>query len=142
MIVEVVTRHRGRRVGTGRVRNVVRICSRSLLPAGSVISIAFLNDTEMAEINEWYKGRSGTTDVLSFPLGMDCRNKNWYGEILISLDRAYRQAREKGVSMTDEVVRLLIHGMVHLSGRRHRDRKSFKEMRRIELGLLLKCLSV
>lgn len=141
-MVEVVTRHRGRRVRKDRVKDVVKLCSRSLLPAPYVISVAFLDDGEMAEINEEFKGRIGATDVLSFPLGTDDCDKKWYGEILISLDRAYRQASDKGVSIMDEVVRLLIHGIVHLSGRGHRDRKSFREMRKIELGLLLKCLSV
>lgn len=139
MKVEVIVRHRNRRVGLRRVRDVVKRCSALMLPR-SVVSVAFLGDQEMAEINEAYTGRPGTTDVLSFPLGIGAGSRRWHGEVLISLDRASSQARAKGVLLIHEVIRLLIHAMVHLRGLDHHDKKGFREMRRVEFGLLLKCL--
>lgn len=111
-----------------------------MLPDSSNLSVAFLADDEMISINEQYTGRSGTTDVLSFQLGRGKFDKKWYFEILISLDRAFRQASEKGLKLTDEVIRLIVHAMVHLSGYDHHDKKSFKEMRKVEFKLLLESL--
>lgn len=105
-----------------------------------MVGVAFLSDREMTGINEKYTGRRGATDVLSFPLGRDLRGGIWSGEILISLDRAARQAKEKGVTLTNEVIRLLVHAMVHLGGHDHYDPDGFLGMRRLEFELLLRCL--
>jgi probable rRNA maturation factor len=118
----------------------IRKCAPSLLPPRPTVSVAFLNDREMTSVNEAYTGREGSTDVLSFPLGEDEGSRSWCGEVLISLDRAYKQSKEKDVSLIQEVIRLLIHALVHLGGLDHYDKKGFKEMRRMEFQLLLKCL--
>lgn len=137
----VTNHHRRMRVPEGKVRGVIKKCAAgALIPSGSVISIAFLDDEEMAGVNEKYTGRRGATDVLSFPLKRDAYDRRWHGEILISLDRAKRQAKEKGVLLLHEVTRLLIHALAHLSGLGHYDQDGFREMRRVEFGLLLKCL--
>lgn len=141
MAMALVTNHHRRMRVPGRaVRGVIKRCAGKLVPSGSVISIAFLDDKEMTRVNERYTGRRGATDVLSFPLGKDARDRRWHGEILISLDRAKRQAKEKGVLLIQEVTRLLIHALAHLSGLGHYDQDGFREMRRVEFGLLLKCL--
>lgn len=128
------------RVPHARIRGVIRKCAEKLLPPAPVVSVALLGEREMTSINEAYTGRRGTTDVLSFPLGRDAHDGKWYGEILISLPRAGVQAKEKGVSLANEVVRLLIHAMAHLGGCDHHDMQGFVRMRRLELELLLECL--
>ena len=140
MKIAVVNRHHKRRVSSKKVMSVIRKCALTLLPKNSIVSVAFLDDVEMTEVNEAYTGRKGTTDVLSFPLGKGEHDNRWCGETLISLDRAYKQAKEKGVSLVQEVTRLLIHSVVHLGGFDHYDKEGFKEMRRIEFRLLLQCL--
>jgi len=93
----------------------------------------------MKKINEEYTGRTGTTDVLSFPLGLDHNKRSIY-EILISLDRAKKQALEKRVTLFQEVIRLLVHAVVHLTGYDHHNDKGFKEMRKKEIELLLRVI--
>lgn len=138
--VEVLTRHRTRRVNSTKVKGVARKCAARLLPEDSVISVAFLSDSEMTEINEGYTGRKGTTDVLSFPLGNSRHDGRWYGEVVISLDSAARQARERRVTLAEEVTRLIVHATVHLAGYDHHTQGRFKEMRKMEIDLLMKCL--
>lgn len=142
MKVEVSGRHPSRRVEPQKVRDIVLKCALKVLPADSTVSVAFLSDREMVGINEFYTGRIGTTDVLSFALGREKHDGNWSGEILISLDRAHSQAKSKNVSLMNEVVRLLIHAIVHLGGYDHHTPQRFKKMREIEFGMLIKCLSV
>ena len=138
--VEIVNRHKNRLFNKKEVEKIVAHGAGKVVPRGSVISVAFLGDREMTEINEAYTGRRGTTDVLSFPLGRDLHDKRWYGEIIISLDRAIKQAKEKGFGLKDEIKRLLIHSLVHLGGFDHHDIRSFKKMRNLEFELLLELL--
>lgn len=64
-------------------------------------------------MNKRFLGHDYSTDVIAFPLddlfGDDA-------EIYVNLDRAKSQARQYGVSMREEVRRLLIHGVLHLAG--------------------------
>ena len=82
------------------------------------INIVFIDDQYMTELNEMYKGREGTTDVLSFNLsGESSGGVN--GEVYVSLEQAVTQAAELGVPFDEEVVRLMTHGLLHLAGRVH-----------------------
>lgn len=138
--VEITTSHPNKRVSYKKVMDTVRKCSSLTVPADAQISVAFLGDREMKGINESYTGRKGSTDVLSFPLGKAQGGKRWCGEVIISLDRACRQASSKKMTLMQEVTRLIVHSMVHLGGLDHYDKKGFVRMRRVEFGLLLKCL--
>ena len=93
------------------------------------------NDPEMALFNQRFRGRKGTTDVLSFPSGA----REPLGDIAISLGLARRQAREWGHSAEDEIRILLLHGVLHLMGYDHetdegRMRRAEQRWRR-KLGL-------
>ena len=90
-------------------------------------NIVFVDDTYMTELNETYKGRTGSTDVLSFNLSDE--NENLYaGEIYVSLERAKEQAIEYGASFEREVVRLVVHGLLHLTGYVHDTEESHAAM--------------
>ena len=86
--------------------------------ADADVNVVFIDDDEMTDLNERYKGRSGTTDVLSFRLsGEDTPLLE--GEVYVSLARAEVQAKEYGVPFNEELVRLVTHGLLHLAGRVH-----------------------
>ena len=78
----------------------------------SEISIIFLTDTEIQKINTQYLNHNYATDVISF----NFEEENLEGEIYISVDTARIQAQEYKVSLTNEVLRLSIHGIMHLLG--------------------------
>ncbi len=75
--------------------------------------MVFVGSRFIRNINKQFLGHDAVTDVISFVLdgegGPD-------GEIYVNLDRAKRQAREYGVRYTDEVRRLVVHGVLHLVG--------------------------
>ena len=83
------------------------------LPA--VVRLIFIADDYMAQLNVSYRGKKGTTDVLSFNLG-PTPGQPHSGEIYISYPRALRQAVEQGVSALEELARLSVHGLLHLAG--------------------------
>lgn len=75
------------------------------------VSIAFVSDAAMRRLNRKYRGRDQTTDVLTFP--------GERPDIVISLDRARRQAVAERHSLATEVRYLILHGVLHALGYDH-----------------------
>jgi probable rRNA maturation factor len=96
------------------------------------LSIALVDDAAIAELNQRYRGKSGATDVLSFSLleGAHAeRRGDLLGDVVVSLDTAAVQARRGRRSLDDEVLRLLIHGTLHLLGHDHERDDEARRMR-------------
>lgn len=83
----------------------------------SEVDIIFMGDASIKKLNKRYKGRDIPTDVLSFGIdGREFMRKRVLGEIFISLDTARRNAKLFGVAFEDEIMRCVIHGILHLFG--------------------------
>ena len=98
--------------------------TKALLHLGlqsSELSVLFVNSRRMKILNARYRGIPRDTDVLSFPL----RDKGPHygqvilGDIVISVPKALKQAKEFEVPFYDELMRLLVHGLLHLVGYDH-----------------------
>jgi probable rRNA maturation factor len=114
---------RGERVVVNRQRAVTvrprplraflaRACNLVLPPAAGV-AVCFVSDAEIARLNRAYRGKTGATDVLSFPA--DGRG----GDIAISPAAARRNARSLGRPVNQELRVLILHGVLHLAGYDH-----------------------
>ena len=85
-----------------------------------------MTDQTIHELNSQYRNKDKPTDVLSFPLADDLYP--WLlGDVVISIETAQRQARRRRHSLREEVLTLLIHGILHLLGFDHE--RSDKEAR-------------
>lgn len=91
----------------------------------------------MTALNRQYRGVDRTTDVLSFPqiAGNLLHPESGIqdvplGDIVINLHKAKRQAMENGLSLSEELKRLLVHGLLHLVGYDHE--KSPYQRRKME----------
>ena len=74
----------------------------------------------MARLNRLYRGIPGPTDVLSFPMIDTCGgDTSILGDIVVCIPRVLSQSREYGVTFYDELLRLLLHGLLHLLGYDH-----------------------
>jgi probable rRNA maturation factor len=96
------------------------------------LSIALVDDAEIAELNARYRGVEGATDVLSFSLpdGAHAERRGaLLGDVVVSVDTASVQARRGRRSLDDEVLRLLIHGTLHLLGHDHERSDDARRMR-------------
>lgn len=82
------------------------------------ISLVIVGDARMKALNKKYRGENRITDVLAFD----------YGEIIICLPQARRQAKELGHSLKEELKTLLIHGILHLAGYKDKTKKDFNKM--------------
>jgi probable rRNA maturation factor len=76
------------------------------------LSMLLTNDARITELNRQYFQRNRATDVIAFPQD----DKKILGDIVISVDSAERQAIERNHHLEDELVYLLIHGILHLLG--------------------------
>jgi probable rRNA maturation factor len=85
------------------------------------ISISFVDNEEIRELNRLYRNVDSETDVLSFPMeeGEDIYSMNMLGDIVISLEKALEQSVEYKHSLTREIIYLTVHSMFHLLGYDH-----------------------
>jgi len=87
------------------------------------ISILFMKDVDIRQLNKEFRNVDKATDVLSFPQnpddGLSFPGKKILGDIAISLDKAKFQAKEHDLAFKEEIILLLIHGILHLLGYDH-----------------------
>ncbi len=81
------------------------------------VSVALLDDADIRELNRKHLDRDAPTDVLSFSLHRV--GEAVLGDIYVGAEQARRQAREEGVAETEELVRLVVHGTLHVLGWDH-----------------------
>jgi len=99
-------------------------------PAAEV-SLLLCNDSLIRELNGRYRGIDSATDVLSFPQDAP----RLLGDVVISVETAERQASEYGVTVQEEVERLLAHGVLHLLGYDHESETEAEVMQAKEEAL-------
>lgn len=121
------------------LRARARAVLRELGRGGSELSLSLVDDAAIAELNQRYRGVRGATDVLSFSLadGRHAERRGaLLGDVVISLETAARQARRARRTLDDEVLRLLIHGALHLVGHDHARADEARAMRTEERRIL------
>ena len=89
----------------------------------SEVSIAFVDDAAMTELNARFRKKKKTTDVLTFPADDSYSDPDQtgrpLGDIVISLDQSRRQAADEKHSLATEIRYLILHGILHALGYDH-----------------------
>lgn len=96
----------------------------------AALNIIFIQDRMMIALNSTYLRHRYTTDVLSFSLNEHAKVLD--GEVYVNLDQARRQAKEYSVSEREERNRLVVHGVLHLTGFEDTTVKQREEMHQRE----------
>lgn len=101
----------------------------------SEISLAFVGDETIAQLNRKWRRKAKPTDVLSFPLLEGTPTEILaraegvlLGDVIVSVPTAQRQADERNRSLVDEITTLLAHGVLHLLGFDHPTDDAEREM--------------
>jgi probable rRNA maturation factor len=104
------------------------------------VSVTFLGDEEMGSMNREYFGKDRPTDVIAFALHEE--GQPVLGDIYVGYDEARRQASELSIPVDEELLRLAIHGALHILGHRHPEgeERVGSEMFRRQEELLSKAL--
>jgi len=135
-MIEVINRQRKRPIDCERWQVFATQASRALAVAADGVTVAFVSDRAMCELNRMWRGKRATTDVLSFPAAQAEFEKAEglnLGDVVVSIEQAERQANEHGLSLENEIAQLILHGLLHLSGYDHETDNG--EMNRLELKL-------
>ncbi len=117
-------------------RRLLRLARRS------EVTIVFVTDRAMRALNRRTRGVDRPTDVLAFPLHVrrpfraDPDGVTRLGDLVVSLPTARRAAAKNHVSVTEEVRRLIVHGLLHLVGYNHRYQREAHLMERSAQRLL------
>ena len=83
------------------------------------VSLALLGDQEIRELNRIYLGQDRPTDVIAFALHEE--GESVLGDVYIGYEQAICQAGEMDIPLIEEIVRLVIHGTLHVLGHDHPD---------------------
>jgi len=118
------------------IRSFSKLIISELVEArGRKFSIAFVTDDRMKQLNELFRGKKTTTDVLSFPHepGEFDPDKDNLGDIVISAEQAQKQAEENSLTLEGEIKQLILHGLLHLCGYDHETDNGEMNARELEL---------
>lgn len=130
--VLITNRQSAVKIPTG-TRLLVRRCCNAVLenekfPHPAEISVSFVDNAEIKQINAEYRDKDVETDVLSFPL---CEKGDYtpnaenglveLGDVVISMEKAVEQANMFGHTLSREVAFLTVHSMLHLLGYHHEE---------------------
>ncbi len=110
-----------------RIFNVVKEIAKDEGREIKELSVILADDVMLQRYNREWLGIDIPTDVLSFDLS-DREDNRVEGDIYISLDRVHVQAEEAGIEPENELIRLVVHGVLHLCGMDHKDDVSLSRM--------------
>lgn len=104
------------------------------LPAGAGATVVLDADSELAELNARFMGKSGPTNVLSFPSPRSA----WphLGDIILALGVCEREAADQGKPLTHHLAHLTVHGTLHLLGFDHMVEDEAEDMEALERVIL------
>ncbi len=115
-VSEVVVQGRGLPLSRALIRRVVETVLKAERRQG-LISVTFLGRDSMRRLNAAHKGHDRPTDVLSFPLVAP--GGQLVGDVYICPWVARREAEARGIPLREELIRLVIHGTLHVLGHDH-----------------------
>lgn len=122
------------------IRGTVLKILKILDCADKEISLSFVDDENIKQLNKQYLGRDKATNVISFSLQegeYSDINPQIMGDIIISVETAQRDAIKGNLTVTQELEFLIIHGILHLLGYNHENttKKETNKMRQKEKEL-------
>ena len=106
-------------VSRERVADAVRAVLRSDNVRDAMISVAFIRKREIQRMNREHLRRNRPTDVIAFGFRSVGRGAPVVGDIYIAPDVARESARANGITVREEIFRLVVHGTLHVLGYDH-----------------------
>lgn len=106
-------------ISRSRIREAAVAALEAEKANDAMISIAFVGRAAISALNRRYLGHAGPTDVISFGLGRAGKAGAVVGDIYICPEIARANARRQNVGPGEELLRLVIHGTLHVLGHEH-----------------------
>ena len=133
------------------IRLLIRRCCQAVLTTENFgrdaeVSVSFVSNNEIKNLNKIYREKDSVTDVLSYPQFeghddlledlLDDETETLIGDVVICFEQAERQAEEYGTGLTREMLYLFVHSVMHLFGYDHMEEDEKAVMRAREEEVL------
>jgi probable rRNA maturation factor len=106
-------------VSLARVQRVAESVLRAERVGDALVSVTFVSDRKMASLNWSHLQHRGATDVISFGFAPVAKGAPLTGDIYIAPGVARRNALAHGAGIREELLRLVVHGVLHIIGYEH-----------------------
>jgi probable rRNA maturation factor len=106
-------------ISRDRVAEIVRSVVASERAGNAMLSVTFVTNRGIRSLNRTHLRRNGVTDVIAFGFRRAGRKAPIVGDVYIAPDAARDSARANGVTVREEIVRLIVHGTLHVLGYDH-----------------------
>ena len=106
-------------VSRARIREAAVAALKAERAKDAMLSITFVGRATMSQLNHRYLGHHGPTDVISFGFGRAGKRGAVVGDIYICAEIARENARRQGIPAGEELLRLVVHGTLHVLGHDH-----------------------
>jgi len=115
---------------------VIRTLEKAAPRVAGEVTIVLCDDKEIRRLNKRYRDKDKATDVLSFEVGDGLSAGEPFGDVVVSVETARRQARAYRAPLMEEMQRLIVHGTLHLCGYDHHERNEAARMHGLTRRLL------
>jgi len=142
--VNLENQNRKRKINLTLLEKIAKKTLKELSKVNSEVNIVFVSNQKIRAINRKYLKRDTSTDVIAFSSEGDKVLKKikgqsqFLGDIAISSDKAYLNAKKYNVTFKEELALYIIHGILHILGYRDTTAKTRMKMQKKENGLLQK----
>ena len=119
-MIEILNNQRRHRIDIKRFRELLETLIGFYNVDDPELTLAFVNNRAIQDLNRRFLDKDAPTDVLSFPIGEKGADGNYYlGDIIISVPQANKQCLQKKHGLERELEILTVHGFLHLLGYEH-----------------------
>jgi probable rRNA maturation factor len=135
--LEIQNQQRIKRINLRQLDKILRTSAQIIFRGRNYdLGFSLVGTTTMTELNEQFLAHAGCTDVITFDYGTPATDMI-QGEVVVCVPEAIRQAKAFGQDWPQELLRYLVHGMLHLRGFDDKTPAGRKGMRREEDRALL-----
>jgi probable rRNA maturation factor len=134
MPVEIIRKDDGKKFSGRKLKKIAQKVLEIVEQEQFELCLVLVGNAEIRKLNAKFRKKDYPTDVLSFPSGNQLpEGMQLLGDVVISVEKANAQAKKRRRTLNEEMVTLLIHGIVHLLGYDHeRSSKDARIMERLE----------
>jgi len=122
MVIDLSNRQTVHPIDLQRLEAQARKILSALAKPEAELSVVLVDDAAIGRLNQDYLGRPGPTNVIAFPMGegeFGQINPELLGDVVLSVERAWKEAAEAGYRLEEMLDFYLIHGILHLIGYDH-----------------------
>ncbi len=116
----IINRTRKYKVNKSKIKRLIKFLVEKTGSKVKNLSIVFSGEKFIRNYNKKYRNKDESTDILSFEAFGD----NYLGDLIISIPNVYKNSIREKVPFNEELVRVIIHGFLHLLGYEHKEKDS------------------